>query len=246
VSPENDRLVIEGLVTNEVKPFTVKLSKTLPLGDGGSYPVVNNAFITISDNAGNLDTLPLVGNGVYQTNGPRQGVVGRTYLVTVVVDGTTYVGQDILTQVPAIDSVAAIYREKGDELGITENGYYVYYIFEDPAGEKNYYMEAAYNNGLAVLKSNQLNLFTDQFIKPGVPFITRAEGRYKVGDKVKVTLSSLSETGYNFMNGVLLQLQNDGGFFSTPPANAPNNLSGGALGFFRASSVSVDSLVVTQ
>lgn len=240
---ENDRLVIDGLVTNELKPFRVKLSRTLALDDESEFPGVDNAFVTISDDAGNLDTLLLESNGLYRTNGPRQGVPGRTYYLTVIVDGITYTAQDILTAVPPIDSIAAIYREKGDELGIDTNGYYVYFVFMDPPG-KNYYMEDITKNGVPVLRSDQLFIFDDQFIKPSEPVFSRAPGNYISGEKAVLTLSSLSEKGYDYMNGVVLQLQNDGGFFSTPPANAPTNLSGGALGFFRASSLAKDSVMV--
>ncbi len=240
---ENDRLVVDGLVTNQLKPFQVKLSRTLALDDSTAFPAVNNAFVTIGDNQGNLDTLYLETNGVYKTNGPRQGVVGRTYLLTISVDGKSYVGQDILTSVAPIDTIFTLYREKGEEAGIQEAGYYIYFAFMDPA-EKNYYMEEITKDLAPVLKSNQLAVYNDQFIKPNVVFLTRAPGRFVSGEKAVLTLSSLSEAGYNYMNGVALQLQNDGGFFSTPPANAPTNLSAGALGFFKASSVAVDSLIV--
>lgn len=240
---DDNRLVVDGLVTNQLAPFRVKLSSTVALDDQSGFPAINDAFVTIGDNAGNLDTLTLQGSGVYLTNGPRQGVVGRTYYLTVVSGGKTYVAQDILTSVSPIDTMYVVYMEKGAALGIEENGYYAYFNSTDPPNEKNFYLEEATKNGTSVIRSNQVAVFDDKFLAP-VILGSRIPGRYESGEKIVFTLSSLSEAGYNYLNGVALQLQNDGGFFSTPPANAPTNLSSGALGFFRASSVTSDSLIV--
>ncbi len=240
---EQERLVIEGLVTNEATPFHVKLTKTLALDDHSNFPAVNNAFVTIADNLGNLDTLHLTTDGVYKTNTAIQGVPGRTYFLTVVVDGKTYVAQDLLTSVSPIDSLYVIYHQKGDGLGIPDDGYYPYFNSSDPPNEKNYYLQEVTKDGAPVLKSNQISVNDDRFLAPVVIGI-RIPGRYISGEKIVFRLSSLSEAGYNYLNGIALQMQNDGGFFSTPPANAPTNLSEGALGFFRASSVSSDSLIV--
>jgi hypothetical protein len=245
IDSQSDRVVIEGHVTNEVKPFIVKLSKTLALQDSNQYPTINNAFVTIGDDAGHLDTLINTSDGVYQTNGIRQGIVGRTYYLTVKVDGQTYQALDKLFAVSPIDSLYTVFLEAGSGLGIREDGYYAFFNSTDPPQEKNYYKLDVYRNDSSVLKSNQLDVSDDRFLAPVVKG-SRLPGKFKVGDKLVFNLSSLSEAAYNYYNGVSLQLQNDGGFFSTPPANAVNNLSDGALGFFQASSVASDSLIVTQ
>jgi hypothetical protein len=240
---ENDRVVIDGLVTNENKPFSVRLSRTLALDDKGAYPVIKDAFVTIGDNTGNLDTLILQGDSIYVTNGPRQGVPGRTYFLTVRTGGTTYTAQDILTVLTPVDSIYTVFLRPGDAFGVTEAGLFGFYNTTDPPNEKNYYMDESFRNGKRVLGTNSLDVFDDRFLAPVVEGV-RISGRFEPGDTLRLERFSLSEAGYNYLNGVVLQLQNDGGFFGTPPANAPNNLSGGALGFFRASSVTKDTLLV--
>jgi hypothetical protein len=244
IDSKDDKVVIEALILNEVAPFKVKLSRTLGLNDSSSFPTISNAFVTISDDAGHLDTLPFTTNGIYQTIGSRQGVVGRTYFLTVKIDGKTYMAQDKLFSVSPIDSLYTEYKEKGSSLGVRENGYYMFFNSTDPPNEKNYYFYEVFRNDSSVLKSNQVGVYDDRFLLP-VIIESRLPGKFVVGDKAKFNLYSLSEAGYKYYNGIQLQLQNDGGFFSTPPANAPNNLSDGALGFFRASSVVRDSLIVT-
>jgi hypothetical protein len=243
VPTQEDKIVIEGLVTTQTQPFVVKVSKTIALGDTSSFPKVNNAIVVIADNTGNRDTLKLVTPGVYETASPRTGVVGRTYMITVTVAGITYSGQDRLYSVSPIDSLYAIYLTAGSGVGITDNGYYVFYNSTDPPGVKNYYLDKVFRNGLSVLNPSQIVVYNDQFLSP-VLIGVRLPGKYNMGDHVVFELYSLSENAYTFYNGLNTQLQNDGGFFSTPPANAVSNLSNGALGFFQASDVSIDSLIV--
>ena len=71
------KLIIEGNITNEPGPYFVRLTKSIPLSDTGSYPTVDNAVVTIRDDAGNSETLTSQGNGKYRTNS-LTGVEGRT------------------------------------------------------------------------------------------------------------------------------------------------------------------------
>jgi hypothetical protein len=240
---EEDRVVIEGLVTTQTKPFVVKLSKTIALGDSANYAYINNATVIISDNLGNKDTLALVTSGRYETTVPKTGVVGRTYYLTVKTGGVTYSAQDKLRSVAPIDSLYAIYLTAGSAFGVTKDGYYVFYNSSDPPNQKNYYRYKMFRNGKSVLNPSSIAVFDDRFLSP-VIIGARLPGKYNSTDKAKVELYSLSESAYNFYVGLATQLQNDGGFFSTPPANAPTNLSNGALGFFQASDIEVDSLIV--
>ena len=39
---------------------------------------------------------------------------------------------------------------------------------------------------------------------------------------------------------------NDGGLFSQPPSNSRTNLTNGALGFFQASAVEIEEIVIKE
>ncbi len=245
VPSDSDRVVIEGSVTTQTQPFEVKLSKTIALGNSTTYPLINNALVVISDNAGNRDTLNLIEPGIYRTSTSKTGVVGRTYFLSVVIDGVNYFGQDQLFPVSPIDSLYAIFKQAGSGLFISSDGYYLYFDYSDPVGVKNHYMYRIYKNNEPVLSPSEIAVYDDNFLAPIIKG-QRLDGRYGSGDKIRFELYSLSEPGFVFYNGLTNQLQNDGGFFSTPPANAISNMSGGALGFFRASDISIDSVTVAQ
>jgi hypothetical protein len=54
----SERIVVEGAITNEPGPYYFRISKSSPLGSlSYSGPGIKDAFITISDNSGIIDTL---------------------------------------------------------------------------------------------------------------------------------------------------------------------------------------------
>jgi len=56
-------------------------------------------------------------------------------------------------------------------------------------------------------------------------------------ETAKLEIYSLTLPAYKFYVAANLQLNNDGGFFSTPPANVPSMFSNGAVGLFQCSAV---------
>lgn len=82
----NSQLVVDGLITDEPGPYTVKLSLSSRIESFLEFSTrpVTLAKVTISDNLGNSELLEEKGPGIYQTrpNGIR-GVVGREYAVRI-------------------------------------------------------------------------------------------------------------------------------------------------------------------
>ncbi len=76
-------IVIDGKISNEPGPYTVKLSYSSEL-QNPQFNGISGATVIIEDNEGNAETLTEVSFGVYQTaeNG-IQGVIGRSYKVSV-------------------------------------------------------------------------------------------------------------------------------------------------------------------
>jgi len=57
---------------------------------------------------------------------------------------------------------------------------------------------------------------------------------------------SLDRKAYDFWNGMQILFYQGGSPFDSPPANAPTNVSNGAIGFFGASALSSRQRVVGQ
>ncbi len=76
-------LVVEGMISDQPGPYTVKLSLSLGLDDTRKLPV-EEAVVIISDDQGNSEVLFQIEPGTYATaEDGIQGVVGRKYALTV-------------------------------------------------------------------------------------------------------------------------------------------------------------------
>ena len=106
------QLVVEGVITDEPGPYTVKLSLASP-ADGFlkfTKPVTATQ-VTLFDNAGNAEVMNEIETGTFQTkpNGMR-GVIGREYFIRVETrDGKTY--ESLPDRMNPVGSVDSLYYE---------------------------------------------------------------------------------------------------------------------------------------
>ena len=120
------KIVIEGLVTNQPGPYTVRVSKTLGYLQNGKIPGITDAEVTISDDKGHSEVLVAKGEGIYQTK-DLIGIIGNTYFLKVKVNGQEYTSQSYLKPVTSLDSVNFKFKEGNAE---TDEGYYPTIYFQ--------------------------------------------------------------------------------------------------------------------
>ncbi|HNV29926.1 MAG TPA: DUF4249 domain-containing protein [Cyclobacteriaceae bacterium] len=136
VPPFEYQLVVDGFITTEPGPYTVKIYRSRPLGSADLDRLVPEKFakVWIKDDAGNEELLTEVDNGVYQTSPDGiQGVTGRSYHVEI----TTNKGKRFESEpdlIKPVGEVTAINYEfvPGDGTGI--NGGDGFRIFADAIG----------------------------------------------------------------------------------------------------------------
>ncbi|RYC70926.1 DUF4249 domain-containing protein [Spirosoma sordidisoli] len=136
-------LVVEGQVTDQPGPYTVRLTRTGDYSNQGFNLLEQGATLTIEDNAGNRETLTEVAGGTYQTkaNGLR-GLAGRRYKLTILTKaGKRYESDaELLTSAPPILKAYAEYRNEA--IAGTANrrqGWDVYIDTQDPETSGNFY-----------------------------------------------------------------------------------------------------------
>src|SRR6185312_7927452 len=100
-------IVIIGNINDQPGPYTVTLSQTVNFSAPNTFPPINGAFVTIADNAGNIDTLVETIQGTYITK-RIMGVAGRTYSLTVTANGQTYTASSTMPQVVKFDTLEII------------------------------------------------------------------------------------------------------------------------------------------
>jgi Domain of unknown function (DUF4249) len=124
-SPDiTSQLVVDGMITDEPGPYTIKLSRTQEPYDITSIKKVSAKTVSIFDNIGNTEVLKEIRLGEYQTN-PNgiRGVVGREYSVRI----ETF-DNKIYESIP----------EKINPAGSIENFYYTFEQFQPESGPTKY------------------------------------------------------------------------------------------------------------
>ncbi|QMU31092.1 DUF4249 domain-containing protein [Adhaeribacter radiodurans] len=228
---DTEKIVIEGLVTNQLGPYTVRVSKTLGYLQNGQTPGISNAEVTISDDKGNSEVLQAKENGIYQTK-DLIGTIGNIYFLKVKVNGQEYTSQSYLKPVTTLDSVTYKFKEKNAE---TDEGYYATIYFQEPKGKGDYYR---FNIWVNEEQEDDIVAIDDEVYDGnyGDPEIDIA---LQKGDKLRVEMLSLDRPGYDFLRVLGTMQYYTGGPFDAPPANAPSNISNGAIGYFGASAATV-------
>jgi Domain of unknown function (DUF4249) len=233
------QFVIEGEISNQTGAYTVKISKTVNVTDGNIYPAVKGAIVTINDNVGNKEILTETQSGTYTTK-KLQGVVGRTYTLTVVAEGKTFTAQSTMPSLVPLQGVFAI-KSGGFPPG-SGDSYVLYPKFQDPANIINKYRFVVTINGK---KEKELIVQNDNSVD-GLPNnrpVFSRNLKVELGDTVNVALQSLDLPVYDYFYG-LSQLAGGGPGGGSTPANPVTNIKGGAAGYFSAYSVDDKTVIV--
>ena len=238
---QSGNIVIEANVTDQAGPYSVRITKSVSFTQSNTYPGIENAQVTLSDNLGQTENLQHIGNGIYQASS-FQGQSGRTYTLKVQTDGKEYTSQSKMPEAVEFHGL-----EQDSFMVAGETSYTLLPIFVDPPAlgnrylftysvndnPKKYFSEFSdnVNNGAP----NQRPLILPNDDEDG-------DVKVKVGDKITVKMQCIDDAVYTFYSA-LLQLSGGGGGGVTP-TNPPSNISNGALGYFSAHTVSVKTIVI--
>lgn len=232
------RIIIQGNITNEAGPYYVKITRSISLKDTGSYPVIDDALVTISDDAGNSETLTAIGNGMYRA-GTLAGVEGRTYTLAVQAEGQTYTAESTMPQRVPFDSIRV-----EAHLVTGEAEYSFIPVYPDPIAKGNNYRFVLWLNNKLV---NQHFLQNDD-VRNGVPNSVRLEVNdddieFKPGDSITLQMQCIDRNVALYYRTLAL-MGDSGPGGGTTPNNPPNNISNGALGVFSAYTMESKSVVI--
>lgn len=234
-------LAVDGWITNQPPPYDIDLTTTAPYFANKPAPRATGATLKLEDSEGNTETLTEISAGKYRINSIT-GKVGNDYLLTIQYQGETYKAYTELKAVPPIDSL--LYEKIPERLGRKAGLYGKYYGPELPT-LGDFYRLKVFRNDTLFNKPNNLILLFDDFVNGNYLFDIEVNPfePYKVGDKMRVELWSITEDSYNFYNEMVQQI-NNGGLFATPPANIRTNIKNvnpngkKAVGYFGGAGIS--------
>jgi hypothetical protein len=165
-------------------------------------------------------------------------------------DVSTYHAETEMLATPVIEKTSYEIR-KGD-VGKSDDFVPLIY-FHEPQEMRNYYLfklcAAHLGSGDVYCGTNRVwpySIIKDDFLPSYVNGLSIDDGGsvakygewypslYYPGDGIQVTMYSVTKATYDFYKASLDQFNNDGGAYSPTPATPPGNISGGAIGLFRA------------
>lgn len=232
-------LVVEGVLTNEKIKHLVKLSLPYQTINGTSQPATGAvATVTEGNNTYPLTETP-AGSGLYLTDS-MIAVVDKAYVLTIQYQGKPYFAQDVSVPVEPMDPLQYRSANKAQyfTLTLSGSGTGANYVRHDINWKNTPFCSTDTCAGLVIyydLKTIDVN----EIYKP-----SKTEFDFPPGSTIIRTKYSASPAYKAFLRGVLSETEWRGGIFDVERANAPTNLSEGAIGFFAVSTVISDTTVV--
>ncbi len=230
------QIVIQGAITNEAGPYTVKITRSISFNSDNVYPAVTGAIVVVTDDSTNAkDTLSESAAGIYSTHAITNGIIGHTYHLYIKVGGVEYTATSTMPKQVLLDTVT-FQTNTGFGNSVTN----AIPNFQDPPNGYNAYHFLQKVNGKPV---KQIFVFDDRL----------SDGRY-------ISRQLFNDSSYiNDKDTVLLEMQCiDKPIFEyykqlsgqdptngqpTSPANPTTNISNNALGYFSAHTVQRDTAV---
>ena len=230
------KIVIEAIFTDLEVKHLVTLSNAKNFDDDNKRSPISGASVILKEENGQTIAFIEQGKSGNYYSSPFKGKAGKKYTLSVTSNGKTYSATSIMPMPVAIKFLNQI---ELTFFGETRKLVQVNYM--DPVGIENFYYYKTYVNSF---KRGSLNIESDRFndgreVKNNI-FVSDPD--LKIGDKVKVQLLTIDKNVYNYLF-TLSQISGNGGP-PTTPANPTSNFSNGALGYFSASTLSVDSLTI--
>ena len=267
---------IEAMITDQGTKQQVFVTRSQPYFENQFPPMVTGAEVYITDQDNEVYSF-VEGNNSYEwisPDGNPFGKIGDSYVLTVIVDGQTYVSFSQMNPVPPIDSITWEFDVKNDF--IVEDFYTAQFFARDLVGPGNAYWIKAYKNGAFLNQPSEINVAFDagfsqggnvdgvNFIQPIRqainPFDLNQNNQvlapYLPGDSVSVEIYSISQEMFFFLLQVQNQINRPGGFgelFASPITNVPTNIVNldensdhRPVGYFNVSAVSSSGSRLTE
>lgn len=233
------KVFIEGFIRTDSSYQRIMVRKTTDFQSNSAYPGINDALVILSDDAGRLDTLENIENGVFRTKNVFEGIPNRNYYLKIFAEGKIYEAKAFLPNVVAFDTIIYFYIDNTNI--VREPGYYLTSIGREPVGI-NYYRVLCFKND-SLFDGIGDYFITDDILVEGNQIINALPFKFDKGDTAKVELWNIDQKTFYYYVSLVKQLFG-GGPFAPPADNVKGNISNGALGYFGGCGVYSYTLVI--
>lgn len=234
---ENKRLVVEGMITDELKKHWVRLTYTTSYYDSETPEPATGATVNITDGE---QVWPLTeepaGSGFYYTD-VIAGTVGNEHTLNITLDGQDYEASDMMNPVSELEMIAL-----GDDPE-DEEEFIVYGWTADPGGVENFYRWNIFRNGVLLNDSLDDFAWNNDYLYDGTVLEAYEmwyleHDEFNQGDTIVLEQMGITEMADEVYRAMNLETNWRGGLFDSAPANVQTNVTNGAVGFFTVASSS--------
>lgn len=248
LNESDNKLVVEGKINN-LGECSVKLSQVKNYDQDNEFPGVNDAIVVIYDNLGNLDTLEQTMDGMYYSENII-GTPGITYSLNIFWNNKTFTSVCKMPELVQIDSLSL-----RKEVFFVDTTLITIVHFNDPGNVSNYYRYLYSINDLSI---NDYFVESDKFynglkVETRIPIfeLNPSSGPGGPGpgpgptipDTLRVEMWGIDKAMELYYRTLSTTIDAASGQ-QAAPANPESNITGGAMGYFSAYSISQASIVI--
>ena len=238
-SSTKNTIVVDAILTDELKTQTIILSKPVESPNGQSQAVEGATVLVSSDQLVYSFHEDSLRQGTYHSDEPFSGVNDKTYSLLVTTNSKAYSAKAILPEAKDFSFLKYEKNPEDNKYRITD----VATVF-DPSDPAMYEIQLDWSSAPGYEHTNadscKATLFyytlptldVSEVFAPTLEKIT-----FPSGTVITERRYSLTNEHAAFLRGVLLETNWQGGFFNTVSANVPTNMSDGAYGYFGACGV---------
>lgn len=234
----NANIVIEANYSAEDSTVRVRITTTSSFFDSNQSPTIDDAVVTIFDQAGTPTVVNWIGNGNYELTNYIPNY-NSTYTLTVFSNNVTYTAECNMHSVVNLEPIT--YEFFPGIFG-SESGYAAFMNFNDPSDTVNHYVAILSQNGQVFDGADEVFLQDDKLTDGN--FVERplfGDSLFQINDTIAMELRTIDEDIYEYYD----QLQSiAGGGSSGAPGNPKTNWDNDALGYFNCYSSSRQEVIV--
>ena len=232
----------------------VYLTETSPFyGDSNPIPI-SGAQVTINESYILVEDPDSLGFYVSELPIPYLGETSFVLDIQAEIGGLEghWTATDQFTELPSIDDFYYAYNSQ--QSLFQDPGYFVNVMFTDPIDEVNFYhFSVEINDSLnfeLTPGTKRSSILKDEFINGQLVLFPVNDTPLELGDRLKWTISSMSEYAYNYYFNMYTLLTETSGVGAASPFPLQGNLSSlnnnfdNALGIFQVRSISIREISI--
>ena len=238
----NDFIIVDGIITNELKVQSITISKPVAFINDPAQPV-SNATVLVSSNQSTYNFHESPSRpGTYLSNNAFTGVRNKTYSLLITVGNKVYSSKAILAPPVLLSEFDSVRYQ----LNADDSSYRIVWVANPYRPVKSAMYEIlldwsnapGYENVDSDLCKAKLHFYTLPTLDINEVFAPPSQDiSFPKGTTVVERRYSLTDDHATFIRALLLETAWQGGLFNTASANITTNLSQGAVGFFGACGV---------